>query len=197
MVEAGLAGQGQIVVLTGPEGSGKTTQGKILADKLGFPKVTMGDVFRELREQNTDLGRKSKKLFEDHAYSNIDLYREAFIWRMQRDDVKKGFVFEGGFRFTDEVTNFDQLLKETNNVMPIKVIYLRIAGWQGAERLLKRGREDDTQEGILAILTNHYHDLGTRMLEARKKGPFFIVLADNNRTEEAISQEIMEKIDIK
>ncbi len=204
MLEAGLSRenglssaigkiQKQIIVLTGPEGSGKTTQGKMLAYKLGVPKVAMGDVFRELSKQDTELGRRSKRLFEEHVYSDISLFREAFVWRMQRDDVKQGFILEGGFRFTDEVTSFEQMLEETGNAMPIKVLYLRIPGWKGAERLLKRGREDDTEEGILSRLTNHYHKLGERMSKAQKKWPFFMIIV-GDKAEQQIHEEIMQKI---
>ncbi len=153
----------------------------------------LGDGFRELSQQDTELGNKSRRLFEEHTYSDIDLFREAFVWRMQRDDVKQGFILDGGFRFTDEVRNFEQLLIETDNVMPIKVLYLRIPVWKAAARLLKRGREDDTPEGILNRLGNHYHELGERTSEASKKWPFFIILVDD-KTEEELKNEEVKKI---
>lgn len=184
----------QIIVIAGPEGSGKTTQANLLAEEFGLPRVAMGDVFRELATQDTDLGRRSRKLFEEHNYSDIGLFREAFLWRMEREDVSNGFILDGGFRFTDEVTEFEELLNEAKKQMPVSVVYLRIPIWEGFERLRVRGRGDDTDEGIRLRQGHHYDHLGGRMSIASKKWPFFIVSAWG-KSEEDLNKEILSKIE--
>lgn len=204
MIEAGPTGgiqlsseigriQKQIIVFVGPEGSGKTTQAQLLANELGLPRVAMGDVFRELSKEDSDLGRRSRELFTEHKVSDIDLFEKAFKWRMQKGDVKNGFVLDGGLRFKEEVEELERLLEETGNASSIRVVYLRIPGWKSVERLLNRAREDDTEKGIFVRLTNHYNKLGERMSEARRKWPFSIV-GVYDKTKEEIHLEIMEKI---
>lgn len=183
----------QIIVISGPEGSGKTTQATLLAKDLGIPRVAMGDVFRELAKENTDLGRRSRQLFEEHKYSDIGLFHEAFLWRMGREDVNNGFILDGGFRFTDEVKEFDRLLEKTKKQMPVVTIYLRVPIWGGFERLKKRSREDDTDEGIQLRQGHHYDHLGERMAIAGKKWPFFIINAWG-KSEEDLNRSILDKI---
>ena len=52
------------VLLLGAPGSGKGTQGKILAQRLGLPKITTGDILRTAVERKTDLGREAKKYMD-------------------------------------------------------------------------------------------------------------------------------------
>lgn len=184
----------QIIVIAGPEGSGKTTQANLLGEQFGLPRVAMGDVFRELATQDTELGRKSRKLFEEHSYSEIGLFREAFLWRMEREDVSNGFILDGGLRFTDEVTEFEGLLEEAGRQMPVIVGYLRVPIWGGFERSRARRRVDDTDEGIRLRQSHHYDHLGERMAIAQKKWPFFIVNAWG-RSKDETHGEIMKKIE--
>lgn len=190
--------QRQIIVICGPEGSGKTTQAKLLSEVWNLPHVAMGDVFRELSKEDSDLGKKSRQLFEKHTYSDISLFREAFVWRMKKEDVKNGFVLDGAFRFPDEVEYFASLLREVglSGDIPIKVVYYRVPGWMAAERLLERRRDDDTVDGILSRLSHHYSRLGERMSNARRIWPFIIINAFGKSVEE-LSRETKEQISSK
>lgn len=49
-----------IVILLGPPGVGKGTQGKILCDSMGFRHVATGDLLRAARREGTELGRQAQ-----------------------------------------------------------------------------------------------------------------------------------------
>src|SRR5439155_1696183 len=53
------------VLLLGAPGSGKGTQGKILAERLGLRKITTGDILRAAVREGTPLGRQAKKYMDD------------------------------------------------------------------------------------------------------------------------------------
>ena len=53
------------ILLLGAPGSGKGTQGKILAERLGLPKITTGDILRAAVTTGTPLGREAKKFMDD------------------------------------------------------------------------------------------------------------------------------------
>ena len=45
-----------IIVLLGPPGAGKGTQGDLLAERLAIPKIATGDVLRSAVREGTPLG---------------------------------------------------------------------------------------------------------------------------------------------
>lgn len=53
------------VVLLGPQGSGKSTQSKVIADFLGVQIISASKILREVVERQTDMGKKIKKLMDD------------------------------------------------------------------------------------------------------------------------------------
>ena len=52
------------IIMIGPQGSGKGTQAKRLSRKLGVPEISTGDIFREMRTQDSELGKKVKGLID-------------------------------------------------------------------------------------------------------------------------------------
>ena len=53
------------ILLLGAPGSGKGTQGKILAERLGLPKITTGEILRAAVKGQTPLGLEAKKFMDD------------------------------------------------------------------------------------------------------------------------------------
>ncbi|MBI2028186.1 MAG: nucleoside monophosphate kinase [Candidatus Levybacteria bacterium] len=208
MVEAGSGIQGsspeaqerrrEIVVICGPEGSGKTTQAINLSRDLNLPYVTMGDVFVELAKEETEFGLEIKTMLKEHRYSTIKEFETAFLWRMAKGDVKEGFILDGGFRTVEQVQNFELQLRKAgiSESIPIDVVYFRVAGWEAIDRVLtgnREGRLYDTEEGVLDRLSHHYYQLGERMSYARRKWPF-IIIDCTNKTEEMIEEETMKNL---
>ncbi|HET7042810.1 MAG TPA: nucleoside monophosphate kinase, partial [Gemmatimonadales bacterium] len=52
------------ILLLGPPGAGKGTQGAILAQRLGIPKFATGDLLRDAVKRGTPLGLKAKAVME-------------------------------------------------------------------------------------------------------------------------------------
>src|SRR5437660_11445435 len=64
-VACGSGADPLFVLLLGAPGSGKGTQGKIVAERLGLPKITTGDILREAVKAGTPLGVQAKKYMDD------------------------------------------------------------------------------------------------------------------------------------
>ncbi len=189
----------EIVVFVGPEGSGKTSQAKLLAQQIDLPFLTYGDIFREAAENDrTFLGDECRRIFEEHDYIKLFVLTELISIELRKKEYQNGAVIDGALRIPGEVESFEELLKlagiEKSN---ITVFYLRIPGWKGFERTLNgRKRPDDTVEGMTGRLSAFYSGLGQRSSELRKMsegGRLRFIQINANRTIEEISGEILEK----
>ncbi|MEZ4220779.1 MAG: adenylate kinase [Polyangiaceae bacterium] len=102
--------EGNRIVLLGPPASGKGTQGSVLAEALGIPKISTGDMLREARAAGTALGKEAEsymnagKLVPDSVV--IGLVDE----RLNVGDARAGFILDGFPRTTPQAEALEALL---------------------------------------------------------------------------------------
>ena len=147
------------ILLIGPQGSGKSTQAGLLAKDLNLPKISTGDIFRELSLQDSEEGRKIKGILNSGEL--IDDLETAKIveQRLNKDDCRKGFILDGYPRNKEQQQIFDPKVD--------KVFDLEIPNEEVIKRLLVRGREDDVMETIKKRLSL-YHEQTTPLLDYYK-----------------------------
>ncbi len=83
------------LVLLGPPGSGKGTQGAKLADVLGVPRISTGDILRRNVAQGTQLGKEAKAYMESGKLVPDELVIAMTAERLKEPDARKGFVLDG------------------------------------------------------------------------------------------------------
>ncbi len=83
------------LVLLGPPGSGKGTQGERLARSLGVPRISTGDILRRNVAQGTDLGKQAKAFMESGKLVPDDLVIAMTAARLREPDAIKGFILDG------------------------------------------------------------------------------------------------------
>lgn len=137
------------ILLIGPQGSGKSTQGKLLANSLQIPYISTGESFRKIASENTDEGRRIKQIIESGNLVDDQTTAELLAKRIQADDCQNGFILDGYPRNVEQARKIADLNFD-------KVIYLNIADQVVLERLLKRGRVDDTASSIKTRLDLYY-----------------------------------------
>ncbi len=81
--------------LLGPQGSGKGTQAKVLAERLGVPHISTGDMFRDNIARGTSLGLRAKELIEHGTLVPDDLTNALVEERLKQPDARNGFVLDG------------------------------------------------------------------------------------------------------
>ena len=83
------------LVFFGPPGAGKGTVAGKLAEQLGIPHISTGDLFRDAIKNQTDLGKKVKEILDSGALVpdevTVDLVRE----RLSQGDVGSGYILDG------------------------------------------------------------------------------------------------------
>lgn len=160
------------VLLYGIQGAGKSTIGKYLAEKLNIPYIATGDIFRQLRDEDTENGRLVKSLIDQGQMVGDQLTMQIVNSRLQKDDVKNGFVLDGAPRTLDQ----EKLFQEDPDV----IVEVNLSEEEAIKRLLARGRHDDTLEAIkkrlewhnekTKPLINFYKDKGIKVIEIDNSG---------------------------
>lgn len=139
------------IFMVGPQGSGKGTQGKVLAEKLGYFYWEMGEILREEAKKDTPFGRKVKGLIDaGHLLEDEELYR---ILNTELPEVikHKRILFDGVPRRVGQGAYLIHFLNQ-NAFREFATIVIDVPKEESIKRLLERAhhefRTDDTPEKI-------------------------------------------------
>jgi adenylate kinase len=83
------------ILIFGPNGSGKGTQGAVVQKKFGVPHIETGVIFRENIKGGTDLGKKAKAYIDKGELVPDDITIPMILNRLKQDDAKKGWLLDG------------------------------------------------------------------------------------------------------
>lgn len=129
------------ILLIGPQGSGKSTQGKLLAEHLKVPYISTGDIFRQISVEESDEGKRIKNILVSGQLVDDETTANLLKKRIEESDCQNGFILDGYPRNLEQV-------KMVSGLSFDKVIYFNLPKQVVIDRLLKRGREDDTESSI-------------------------------------------------
>ena len=139
------------LLIVGPQGSGKGTQGVRIAEALSIPVVSTGDIFRANIKQGTELGQKVTAILDAGDLVPDELTSEIVRDRLAQDDAAGGFLLDGYPRNTVQVAHLDAHLAESGAALDA-VILLDVPREESLARLglraVEQGRSDDTEEAI-------------------------------------------------
>lgn len=139
------------LILMGPPGAGKGTQGEILANSWQVPKIAPGDIFRAEIKQETELGLKVKSFSDSGCLVPDEVVIEVIESRLRQPDTQVGWILDGFPRTVAQAEALDTLLAEIEQPYD-SVLNLDVPDQFLIDRLLARaidqGRADDTEEVI-------------------------------------------------
>ncbi len=135
------------VVLLGPPGAGKGTQAVRLAEKLGVPHISTGELFRHNINTGTPLGVRAKHYLDAGELVPTSLTNDLVDDRLGQDDVAPGFILDGFPRTIDQAEALHDML-ERRGLKLDAVLELRVPEEVLISRLMSRGRADDTEDVI-------------------------------------------------
>lgn len=137
------------ILLIGPQGSGKSTQGKLLAEYLQIPFISMGNIFRQIASEDSEEGRRIKSILDQGKLVDDQTTVGLIKKRLRESNCQNGFILDGYPRNLEQAKSIEDLDFD-------KVIYLKLPEEAVMERLLKRGRADDTEDSIKTRLNLYY-----------------------------------------
>ncbi len=152
------------LVILGRQGSGKGTQCARLVEHYGCPHVSTGDMLRAARENGSELGRKAGEIMDRGDLVPDDVMHGIVTERLQQPDVAEhGVLLDGYPRTPDQADELERVLEALGTPLDV-AINLDVPVAEVTERMLARGREDDTPEAIGRRL-DHYEALTAPLIE--------------------------------
>jgi adenylate kinase len=100
------------LVLLGAPGAGKGTQGALLAERLGIPKIATGDMLREAVRDGTALGHEARRFMDAGELVPDDVILGMVRERLAAPDASGGAVFDGYPRNAAQAVALDAMLAE-------------------------------------------------------------------------------------
>ena len=140
------------IVILGPPGAGKGTQGKLIANDAGLPHINTGDIFRAECAAGTELGQKVNSVIDAGDLVPDELTTEIVRARLAQDDTARGFVLDGFPRTLTQAEALDRVLSEIDRGELSVVLDFELPDEMALERLLGRasveGRSDDAPDKV-------------------------------------------------
>jgi adenylate kinase len=139
------------LLIMGPPGAGKGTQAVRIADHLGIPTISTGDIFRRNLAAGTDLGRQAQAYMDAGEYVPDDVTTAMVADRLAQPDAAQGWLLDGYPRTLAQVEALETMLAAAGTPLD-GVIELTVDTDAVVQRLLKRaeieGRADDNETTI-------------------------------------------------
>lgn len=161
------------IILLGPPGSGKGTQGALLSERLGIPRVSTGDLLRRAVERGTALGQQARSYMDQGLLVPDEIIVGLIEEVLASPEAVTGIMMDGFPRTVPQAEAVDRALAARNasvdcvlNIdVPEEELVRRMMG-----RAREQGRADDTPDTIrkrfqvyveqTAPLVQYYEDRG-------------------------------------
>jgi adenylate kinase len=163
-----------IIIIMGPQGSGKTTQAKLLAQFLNIPHISTGTILKNIvSDQNHPLYNLVSK-----EYTKGSLVSDSVVNQILEDAIdssinKGGFILDGTPRRHSQVELIDTVLNKHNKKIDY-VFFVNTSIQESKKRILKRAqnehRPDDTPEAVAHRLQIYKDDTLPVINEYKNRG---------------------------
>ena len=176
------------IVIIGIQGSGKSTHGKLLGEKIHVPYLSTGHIFRILSKKDTPLGRQIKVLINAGFLVPDEKSLKIVEEYLQKEEYEKGYVLDGFPRTLSQAKDFNQDID--------KVILLKISDREALWRISGREeiREDETLMAIRKRI-EMFHKFTEPVLDYYKEKGVLLEV-NGEQTIEKIHEDIVNNLQI-
>lgn len=146
------------ILLLGPPGAGKGTQGAILSESMNVPRFATGDLLRDAVRNGTPLGLRASQIMESGQLVGDDVILGVVKERLAEEDASDGVIFDGVVRTIPQAEGVAELLDELGRQMD-RVLCFDVSDEEILSRLERRrtieGRADDDPRAIAVRLKSY------------------------------------------
>lgn len=123
--------------MLGAPGTGKGTVGNLLAEKLGIPHISSGEIFRSYIKSDDEIGKQVKNYISEGKLVPDELTIRILEKRLQEPDTKNGCILDGYPRTVMQAESLETLLKKENRAVKV-AINLSLSDDEIVDRITKR-----------------------------------------------------------
>jgi adenylate kinase len=185
------------ILLVGPPGAGKGTQAVKIAEKLGIPHISTGDIFRSQIAAGTELGKQAQEYMNAGQLVPSSVTNGMVAARLAEVDTANGFLLDGYPRNLDQIDALDAVLVPADRQLEV-VLELTADTDVVVKRLLQRaveqGRADDTEDVIRKRLEVYADETAPIVSVYADRG--ILVQVDGIGTVEEVNQRINDALGI-
>jgi len=161
------------ILILGAPGSGKGTQGKILAERLGLPKITTGDLLRAAMKDGTPLGIEARKYYDEGKLVPDSIILGMIKDELARPEAKDGAILDGFPRTAAQAELVDKTLAQRGQRLN-HILLLDVTDEELVRRMRARaqieGRTDDSPEAIATRLQFYQRDTAPLIAHYAQRG---------------------------
>ena len=184
------------ILLLGPQGAGKGTQGKLISREYGLPHIATGDILRSAISAGTELGRRAEPLLNAGQLVPDEIMIGLIRDRLAHEDTERGFVLDGFPRTAVQAEALDEMLSEIDR--PLGAVFeFQLPEEMAVQRLLLRageeGRADDTPQAIRTRLGLYKEQTAPLVEHYRARGILVPLHAD--RPVDEVFEEIQQALE--
>ena len=96
------------------QGTGKGTMSALIKENYDVVHVSTGDMLREAVAEKTEVGLKAAEYMNKGALVPDEVIHDIILERLSKDDIKKGFLFDGYPRTLEQAIDLDKILETLN-----------------------------------------------------------------------------------
>ncbi len=109
------------IIMLGAPGTGKGTIAGILAENLGIPQISTGDIFRKNIKEGTELGKLADSYISKGQLVPDDVTVQIVVDRLNEPDAKNGVILDGFPRTVVQADKLKQILNEKGEKVDITI----------------------------------------------------------------------------
>ncbi|MBQ0092400.1 MAG: adenylate kinase [Clostridiales bacterium] len=109
------------LILFGPPGAGKGTQGEIICKQLGIPTISTGAMIRAAIKDGTDLGKQAEAIIAGGGLVPDEVVVGIVKERLSQEDCRNGFILDGFPRTIPQAEALDALGVKIDCVLNLEV----------------------------------------------------------------------------